>query len=531
MIKSVRRSSILLLLSACLVSACHSQISKPNSKVNNREILSIALPSTVETLDWNFSTDPSTSIIETNVMEGLTGIDIAGASVGVTPSLAEAWNISEDGLQYTFHLRENVKWSDGEPLTAQNFIDSFDRLLSPDSKAPWSESLFVVQGARNYHEGKLKKFSEVGIKAIDSKTLKFSLNEPVGYFLALFSHHSTFPIRKDLIDGNKAGWSNPKQIVTLGAFQVDQVESSKRLTLKRNEKFFLKKPVLKSLIFYMGLKTKEALDLFSSDEIGAVVDVSPKDLKGFNQNNEVKYSPLLDVTYLTFDVKESPMDNPIFRRVVGMSMDRDELVHSIPSSVKTLRSFVPPGLIGYESNRGVRYDPDAAKELMHHSHYANMDKFDPIYLKVDLSSQSPATIEAAAENIRGQLKRALGVDIKLALKDDDIPKKARTIFLSHWAASVPDPDNFLAIFTGMSLNNPTGWKNRNYDEFVRQAATVKSVDAREKLYAKAQHILTETEMPVIPLYLNTQFCLVSPKIHHFPLNALGFMPFRAVTIE
>ena len=528
MIKNTRFSNFLTLIAIVgLSSGCHPKAAKTNTKVNPHDTLSISLPGEVENLDWNFSTDSSASIIETNIMDGLTGIEILGANVGVTPSLAESWGISNDGLQYTFHLRENVSWTDGEALTAQHFIDSFERLLSPNSKAPWSESLFVIQGARNFHEGKIKKFSEVGIKALDSKTLKFFLSEPVSYFLALFSHHSTFPIRKDLIEKSPTDWSKPKDIITLGAFEVDQAQSSQRLSLKRNNKYFLKKPSFKSLNFYMGLKPKDALDLFSSNEISAVVDASPKDIKSFNENDEIKYSPLLDVAYLTFNVRENPMSNPIFRRVVGMSIDRDELVHSLTGTVKPLRSFVPPGLIGYESNRGVRYDPDAAKELMHHSHYANMEKFDPIYLRVNLSSDS----HAAAENVQSQLKKALGVEIKLALKDDDIPKNGRTIFLSHWAASVPDPDNFLALFTGMSLNNPTGWKNRNYDEFVRQAATVKSIDAKEKLYAKAQHILTETEMPVIPLYLNTQFCLVSPKIHHFPINPLGFMSFRSVTIE
>lgn len=508
-----------------LLSGCHSKDKGTITKLNPKESLAVALPSEVENLDWNMTTDQTASIIETNLMEGLTGIEISGSNVHVTPALAESWDSADGGLQYTFHLRENVKWSDGKPLRAQDFVDSFHRLLA--SNAPWSESLFVIRGARSFHEGKIKNTEEIGIKALDDKTLRISLNEPVGYFLALFSHHSTFPIRKDLIDADRDNWSSPNKIVTLGAYTIDSYQAPSRLILKRNIHYAQKKPILKNIDFHLGLKGSDAVDLFKSSELSAVVDISPRDLKGFTQRNEVLYSPLLDVTYLTFNVRQRPVDNPIFRRVIGMSMDRDELIHSLLSPVKVIGGMVPPGLVGYESNRGVRFDPDAAKTLMNHSGYSNLSKYDPIYLRVDLSSEA----QLAAENVQNQLKRALGIDVKLAMTDKDLPSNARTIYLSHWAASVPDPDNFLALFTGMSLNNPTGWKNRNYDEFVRQAATAGSIEARERLYAKAQHILTETEMPVIPLYINTQFCLVNKKVRHFPLNALGFMPFRSVSLE
>jgi len=381
-------------------------------------------------------------------------------------------------------------------------------------------------GARAFHEGKLKSPEELGVKAIDEKTLKISLNEPVGYFLALFSHHSTFPIRKDLLDADKESWSLPKNLVTLGAFSVSSYEKN-HLVLKRNDHYPLKKARLKSIDFRLGLYPSDAVDSFVSKDLDGVIDISPHELKNFKNREEVLYSPLLDVTYLTFNFHQRPLDNPIFRRVIGMSIDRDDLIHSLLSPVRAVGGMVPPGLVGYESNRGVRFDPDAAKTLLMHSGYSNIEKFDPIYLRVNLLSEA----QPAAENLRQQVKRALNIEIKLAMSDADLPKNSRVIYLTHWAASVPDPDNFLALFTGMSLNNPTGWKNRNYDELVRQAATAGSTDLREKLYAKAQHILTETEMPVIPLYINTQFCLVSKRVKHFPLNAMGFMPFRDVTLE
>jgi oligopeptide transport system substrate-binding protein len=515
----------LTLIAIFVLAGCHSQEKISRTKESLKETLAVALPNSILNLDWNMSTDPSASIIETNLMEGLTGIEISRADVRVKPALAETWESSDGGLQYTFHLRDNIKWSDGKPLTAQNFVDSFLRLLA--SGAPWSESLFCVRGARNFHEGKIKNLDDVGIKAVDDKTIKFSLNEPVSYFLALFSHHSTFPIRKDLIDADKDGWSDPKKVVTLGAYSVQSYEAPNHLILKRNDHYALKRSLIKNIDFHLGMKPADEVDAFKSGDLDAVVDISPHDLKGFNERDEILYSPLLDVTYLTFNIRQKPLDNPIFRRVIGMSMDRDELIHSLLSPVKAIGGMVPPGLVGYESNRGVRFDPDAAKTLLNHSHYSDISKYDPMYLRVDLSSEA----QAAAENVQSQLKRALNIDIKLAMTDKDLPANARTIYLTHWAASVPDPDNFLALFTGMSLNNPTGWKNKNYDEFVRQAATAGSIDSREKLYAKAQHILTETEMPTIPLYINTQFCLVSKRIKHFPMNALGFMPFRSVTLQ
>jgi oligopeptide transport system substrate-binding protein len=505
-------------------SACHSKKGGPASKMDPKDTLSLALPFPIEKLDWNMSTDLASRIIETNLMDGLTTIDVQGSNVDVVPALAESWDKNAGGLEYIFHLREGVEWSDGKPLLAQQFVDSFQRLLT--SSSPWAESLFVIKGARSFHEGKVKNFKEVGVEALGEKTLKISLNEPVPYFLALFSHHSTFPIRKDLVEGSSS-WSRPDKLVTLGAFEVETYENDHRLVLKRNDHYPLKRPLLKTLDLRVGIKPSEAVDLFKSSEVAAVIDVPSQEVKDVSDREEIFYTPLLDVTYLTFNVRQKPLDNPIFRRAIGMSIDRDELVHALGDSMKPIGGMVPPGLVGYESNRGVRFDPDAAKELLHHSGYANLEKYDPLYLRVNLSSEG----KVAAGNVLAQLKRALNIDIKLALSDDDLPKNARTIYLSHWAASVPDPDNFLALFTSMSLNNPTGWKNRNYDEFVRQAATTPSVESREKLYAKAQHILTETEMPVVPLFLNTQFCLVNRKIRNFPLNPLGFMPFKGVSVE
>jgi oligopeptide transport system substrate-binding protein len=417
-----------------------------------------------------------------------------------------------------------MKWSDGEPLKAEHFIASWKRLLS--SNSPWAGDFYVVRGARAFHEGKDKNFNNVGVKALNDKSIQINLNAPVEYFLALMAHHSTYPIRADLLAKNGNKWPDVSKLVTLGPFTIEKTKSD-YLALKRNENYVLKKPKLKSVFCYFGLNPEDAVERFKSGEVQAFVDAPAETAQAYGKRDEVFLTPLLDVTYLTFNVRQKPMSNPIFRRVVGMSIDREDLTHSLHTSVRAIGGMVPPGLIGYESNRGVRFDPDAAKTLRQHSGYSDLKNYDPFYLRVSLGSEE----KAAALNIQTQLKNSLGVEVKLALSDKELPSQARVIYLSHWSASIPDPDNFLDIFTGQSLNNPTGWKNKNYDEFVKQAAVSSSIDQREKLYAKAQHILTETEMPVIPLFLNTQYSLVNRRVHNFPLNAMGLMPFRSVVIE
>ena len=390
--KTARRLTLYIPLCAVLtLSACDAN-RKTQSLIdslglNPKETLTVVLATYPKSLDWTNTVDRDSSVIESNLMAGLTDVEIKGTEISLVPRLAEKWDVTDTGLKYTFKLKEGVTWSDGAPLKAQQFVDAFKRLL--DSASPRSDLLFVLRNAKAYHQHQTKNFSEVGVKAPDDHTLIFELTNSESYFPQVFAHHSLFPVRLDLIEKFKDSWLDPENLATVGPYTLAARQTDRLLVLKRNEKFTVKKAALKNVVLRFNLSGRQALDLFTGGQVNAIVGIPIDDLKLFQDRDDLYFSPLLEVTYLGFDVRQKPFSNPIFRRVVAMAIDRDDVVRALSGAVRPVSSMVPPGLTGFESNRGVRFDPEASKDLQKHSGYSNMDKVGKVFLKTDDSPSSP----------------------------------------------------------------------------------------------------------------------------------------------
>jgi oligopeptide transport system substrate-binding protein len=485
-----------------------------------KESLFLGLFRAPENFDWNKPLDPSATLLVTNVMEGLTRLQTISGQVTVEPALAKEWTTSADGLQVTFKIRENVKWTNGKILKAQEFIDSLKRLLGPTSPASICNFLFVIKNAEAFHDDKAS-FADVGIKAPDDNTLVFHLNHSLTYFPAIFAFPGTFPIHNEP--------SDPMKTVTLGAYKFSAINLHYGV-LTRHDKYYGHKPSIKNLVFRFNITAAEALRFFTTNQLDIVVDIPPTNASKFMTRPEIINASTLDMIYLGFDVSQKPLSNPIFRRVIGMAIDRKEVLGSINGFGELVSNMIPPHLVGYESNRGVRFDPGAAQTLLKNSGYRNLEKIQPIVFKIGDSGD----FDELAENITAQLKRNLEIDIKVVrenFKGKTLTKEGPTMYISHWQATVPDPDNFMTLFKSTSRLNINGWKNRDFDEFVRRAAIDSSVEKRERTYAKAQHILTEEEIPVVPLLMKKRFFLLNERVHGLYSNILNHLVLKEASLE
>ncbi|MDZ4676864.1 MAG: peptide ABC transporter substrate-binding protein [Oligoflexia bacterium] len=522
LIRSIILFSVILSLGACDYLKFGSKSSLNTDDFKRQETLFLGLFTSPVNFDWNKPLNFSETTIVTNIMDGLTKLQTVNGEVKVQPALAQSWEVSLDGQRVTFKLRENIKWSNGKILKAQEFIDGFKRLLNSNNPVTACNFLFTIKNAENFYLRKTTNFSDVGITAKDDYTLIFNLNHPVPYFPMIFANPATFPIhREPTKDFSKT--------VTLGPYKIVKL-ATKYGILVRHDKYYGRKPSVKNLVFRYGLSAADALRFFITNQLDIIVDIPPTQGTKFLNRQELQNATTLNMIYLAFDVHQKPVSSPIMRRAIGMSIDRKEALSSINGFGDVVTGMIPPHILGYESNRGVRFDPGAAQELLKSSGYRNMEKVKPILFKIGDSGE----FDALAENIVSQLKRNLEIDIKIV--KENVTGKATVLegpmmYLGQWQATVPDPDNFMNLFKGSSKQNIMGWKNREFDDYVRLASQEMNIEKRERAYAKALHTLSEEEIPVVPLIMRKQYYLVNGRVHGLYSNILNHLILKEASLE
>ncbi len=520
--RSVILFSLLLFLSGCDYFKSKNNSVFTNGDFKSQETLFMGFLKSPTGFDWSKPLDFSETTVVTNIMEGLTKLQTINGEIKAQPALAQSWEVSEDGKKVTFKLRSNVKWSDGKILNAGEFVEGFKRLLDPSNSVIACNFLFSIINAENYYVGKTKNFSEVGITVKDESTLVFSLNHPVPYFALIFANPGTYPVHKEQgSDYTKAITLGPYKIVTL---------TNRHAVLVRNERYYGRKSSIKNLVFRFGLSIQDALRFFNSNQLDIIADIAPHQGQKFLNRTELLNATTLNLIYLGFDVHQKPLSSPIIRRAIGRSIDRKEALLSLNGFGDPITGIVPPHLLGFESNRGVRFDPGAAETLLKNSGYNTLIKSKSILLKIGDSSE----FEAFGENIASQLKRNLGLDIKLV--KENVTERAKDkegpmMYLAKWQATVPDADNFMNLYKSNSKQNIIGWKNKEFDELARQAAQEQVSEKRERIYSKALHTLTEEEIPVLPLVIGKQYYLVKSRVHSLYSNILNHLVLKEASLE
>jgi oligopeptide transport system substrate-binding protein len=526
--------SFLLLFSITLFSCNRSQeteVESSDSQIPKRETLRINIGNEPPTLDWSRSTDSTSYTILINIMDGLTKF---GDDYKPEPALAKSWQISDDGKKYTFKLRHGVMWTDGRPLKSKDFEYSWKRLLDPKTGADYAYFLYDVIGAEQFNNGNINDPDSIGIKSIDDSTLEVTLKRPASYFLSIVSFMSTFPMREDIVLKHGLKWTEPQNLITLGAYELESWKHHDKLTIVKNENYWGIKPKINKVEMIMNENQSSALALYESGELDYADSRSIPHLEIPRLRLSPDFRTQLQFrgNYIGFNVKKAPFNSLLVRKAFSAAINRQNIAEVVQGAGIPATSWIPKGMLGFNENIGTDFGPDSAKELLKQAGYKDPSDFPKVtFLYPDVSNN-----RIIAESLQSMWKKYLGIEVELinqewkvylSTLDTDPPH----IFRAGWTADFPDPHNFMNLFECNSGNNETGWCNPLYDELVEKAAGELDENKRIEQYNQAQSILTETDVPIAPFLLSIQQSMLKPYVKGLEPNPLGLIYYNKVSFK
>ena len=473
------------------------------------------------------------------LFEGLTALDEkTGKPI---PAAAERWEISADGLVYTFHLRANAKWSDGTPLTAQDFAYSFQRILTPAFAASYSYMLWPIKNAEAFNSGKITDFSQVGIATPDATTLRLTLERPTSYLLALAAHNTWYPVPKSALDKNGgmlehgSRWTRPGNLVGNGPFTLAEWVPNSRITVEKNPHYWDAATVRLNRIRFLPVENAEVEERnFRAGQMHLTWDLPSSKVAAYQAEHspQLRIDPLLSIYYLNFNVTKPPFDNELVRRAFSLVLDRAALSRSVLNGVlPPAYSFVPPGCGDYESTAPIRENTATARNLLKAAGYPEGQGLPPISLQILNDLRQPKLAEAA----QAIWARELGANVTIEMNEQKVwlqnqqSMNHQVAFLG-WTADYPDPITFLSLTQTGNGQNWSGYSNRVYDQMLVQAENNPDPAKRKEMLQAAEGLML-AECPVAPLVYRSRTFLIHPAVKNWEPAVIGIHLYKKVYLQ
>lgn len=489
-------------------------------------------------LDPQIITAYTDALICMSLFEGLVLQD--PKTLDPVPGVAERWEMSPDGLTYTFHLRDNARWSNGDPVTAADFLYSFQRILTPTLAAEYAYMLYPMQNAEAFNSGKLKDFSEVGAKAPDDHTLLIRLAHPAPYFLSLLAHQSWWPVHRPTVerfgtlDRRGTAWTRPGNHVGNGPFILDQWRVSDMIVVKKSQTYWDRTNVGLNQIRYYPIESAATEErAFRAGQLHATYACPREKIATYRQEHPdlLRIEPWLETDYLRVNVTRPPLNDRRVRQALGQSIDRRAMVESVMQGGEIpAHHFTPPDTAGYTSAADMPSDPEAARRLLAEAGYPNGKGFPEIELHYPTSDNGLKISQALQEMWKKEL------NIHIALRNEEfkvyLDTQRRLDFnfsLSIWVGDYPDPNTFLDMLTTDSGNNQTGFSDLEYDELISKAAQTLEPPRRFEYFQQAETLLMR-QAPVIPLFFGTHVFLCRPEVRKFKPSIAGNVLWKKVSL-
>jgi oligopeptide transport system substrate-binding protein len=485
-----------------------------------------------ETLDPALITGQPEGRVVNALFEGLLRFDRHGRS---TPGAAASWEISPDHLTYTFHLRPDAKWSDGQPVTARDFVESWRRTLDPVTASAYSYQLFGVKGAEEFATGKEKDFAKVGVEATNPLTLKVTLARPTPYFLDLCAFPTLYPVRVDLIARYGDDWVKPSRLVGNGGFVLEDWRINDSIRLKKNPLYWDAAHVQLASVDVLPIsKANVAYNFYAAGQADLIMDkglAPPSLLDALKPRPDFHAAPFLGTFFLRFNCAKGPFTDSRVRKAFSMAIDRKRITDKITrAGESSALSFVPPGIPGYSAPSGLTENSTAAARLLAEAGYPGGKGFP---LTTYLYSEGELN-EGVAIELQSMWKEALGVSIQLARQEwkvylNSLGSLDFGIARSSWVGDYPDPNTFLDLFLSESGNNRTGWRSPRYDDLIHQAASETDPEIRFSILKKAEEYLIREGVPIAPLFFYVGIQLYDPnRVGGIEANVLDEHPLREI---
>jgi oligopeptide transport system substrate-binding protein len=498
--------------------------------------------SEVETLDPSAVTAQADGRVASALFEGLTVKD--PRTLEPLPGAAESWELAQDGLALTFRLRE-ARWSNGDPLGAEDFLWSWRRLLEPETAAPYAYHLWCVRGARAFSRSsaaeRAARWTEVGLSAPDARTLRVELERPTPYFLALTASPALFPVHRRSLEHFRhrfperweSEWIRPGHLVSNGPFRLVERRVNDRLRLVKNREYWDAGSVaLRSIDVLACEHAGTALNLYLAGEVDWIDRVPAALVPRLLERDDFRPAPYLASAFYRVNTTRPPFDDRRVRRALALALDRAALCARVLGKGESPSwSLTPPGLAGYarpemaHAARGAggaaeahARDVEEARALLVEAGFGPGRPLPPLEIHFNTSE----TNRAVAEVIAAGWRAALGLEVRLLNQErkaylDAQRTLAYDVSRSSWIGDYPDANTFLEVFVGGGENNRTGWSDARYDALVAAAAREGDGARRLALLAEAEAILL-AELPILPLHGFVSQNLVRPRLGGFFAN-------------
>ncbi|HYC03675.1 MAG TPA: peptide ABC transporter substrate-binding protein [Azospirillaceae bacterium] len=493
-----------------------------------------------ETLDPHMTTGLPEAMIFYDLYEGLVARDARGQA---QPGLAERWTVSEDGLTVTFHLRSGGKWSDGSPVTAQDVVFSFRRLVDPANGGRNSNYLWPLVNAKEITEGKVKDLAQLGVRAVDARTVEFRLKEPTPYFVPLLSYPMLVPLKEANVTALGRDFAKPGKLVSSGAYMLAEAVLQGHVKLVRNPHYRDAAKVRIDAVYFHPTENQETeLKRYRSGELHATYTLPPTQIPWARANlaGDLRVGPRLGTYYYAPNFTREPWkSNRNLRLALSMALDREVIAEKIAQGGEVASySYVPPGVTGYTPQL-----PDwaawpkekrlaEAKRLLAAAGYPEGKG-----LTVDLLFNTAENHRKVAIAMASMWKQGLGVDTILTNQEWKVfletrrAKTFRDLSRNGYVGAYDDPNVFLEFLrSDVGPENPSGYADPAYDELLRRAALERDPDRRRALLAEAERKVL-AEQAVIPVYTYATARLVNPRVKGWVDNPLDVHPTRFLSIE
>lgn len=556
-IKKLCAVALAVALSASVFAGCGGSGDQSNSGDGAavEQKLTYNVGAVVETIDPALNTAVDGSTIIGNAFEGLTRLDENDKAV---PGVAKEWKISEDGLTYTFKLRDDAKWSDGKSVTANDFAYAWKRALNKKTAAEYAYQLYYIKNAKEFYEGKAKE-ADLGIKVVDEKTLEVTLNSPTPYFIELMAFPTYMPVREDIIKEHGEKWINkPETYVSNGPFKLTDFQMKDSYTFVKNENYWNKDNVkLETLVYKMAMDETSSYASLESGDFDVISNVPTERIEDGQASGLVNIYPNLGTYFLCVNVNngldkldkevQKVLSDKKVRQALSLAIDRVSIVENVTKAGQVASaSFVPAGIKDPNGKdfKNNKFDPtkqqenvEEAKKILKEAGYENGKGIPTLELMYNSEGAHKAIMEVIQQNWKD-----IGVNVELKNQEWAVFLNTRQngqyeIARHGWSADYADPMTFLDMWVSGNDGDKNSWgnndahfSNKEYDELIKKAKVESDPSKRFELMKQAEKILLD-EMPVIPLYDYTKVYGAQSYVKGYRSSALGQIYFDQAYIE
>lgn len=541
-----RSSWMFLTLAVCfaLVAGCAAPAGAPTTGVETEETAAPAEAATGDEVVIRLSTTAEPTTLDPNLAEdyysitpveqmflGLTNINNETAEI--EPELAESWETSADGLTWTFNLRDDVLWSDGQPVTAQDVVYSVQRAVMPETASPYAYVLYIIKNASAINQTAIPTdtydIDTLGITAVDEHTVQFTLEAPASYFLSISSMWTLRPVPSWAIEEFGDAWTDPANIVVNGAYKVTEWNPGENLTFVKNDSYVnaadvqierVELSVISDQNTEVALYESGELDVAGEGAGSLPIEEVTRILADPTLSAEFHEGPRASTTYVGFTMTKAPFDDVLVRKAFSAAIDRETMVRDVVGGGVPATQFAPPGIFGApDPEVGIGYDPEQAQAWLAEAGYPDGADFPTVTYRYFSNTLE----EALAQALQAMWKETLNVDVEIEAQEfpvflaglkNDVPlEQMPEMWRLGWGADYPDENNWVyEVFHCTDSTNYPRAACTEADELAKQAALETDQEVRKELYAQVETLMFQEEVRVAPYYHRGYTILTKPYV-------------------